>query len=101
MDFVLHMPVVLAIPSCLTFFEKEEPIWYVLFQMYNTQLYWNETKGEFRQMWKTVHRVLGMEGMEDVIEEKLQNDKNTNGGWIIGKSIDWNNLHGMNRPNRR
>ncbi|KAK2957546.1 hypothetical protein BLNAU_7445 [Blattamonas nauphoetae] len=64
----------------------------------NTQQEWNRTMREVRQMGKTVHRKLRM-GIEDVIEEKLRNDKNTTGGTLfVGNSIKWSNLLGMNLP---
>ncbi|KAK2952937.1 putative Carbon catabolite-derepressing protein kinase [Blattamonas nauphoetae] len=99
MKIVLHMPVFLAIPSCLTFFEYDEAIWSFLSSMVYTQREWNKQKGKYRRMWKEVQRMLRMEGMEDVIVEKLQNDKITAcGGWIASASIEWNNLLGMNLP---
>ncbi|KAK2944288.1 hypothetical protein BLNAU_20784 [Blattamonas nauphoetae] len=99
MEIVLHMPVFLTIPSCLTFFESDRSIWYFLSEMVDTQREWNKTMGDQRQMGKMVHRMLRMEGIEDVIEEKLQNDKTgIYGGLIVDKSIEWNNLLGMNLP---
>ncbi|KAK2956609.1 hypothetical protein BLNAU_8449 [Blattamonas nauphoetae] len=65
--------------------------------MNTAQQEWNEKGGEARQIGKTVHEMLRMEGFEDVIEEKLQNDQNElSGRWIVAKSIQWNNLQGMN-----
>ncbi|KAK2956331.1 hypothetical protein BLNAU_8698 [Blattamonas nauphoetae] len=59
----------------------------------------NEQGGKEQQMWKIVQRMLGMEGIEDVREEKLQNDqKEWLGRWIAVDSIAWNNLLGMNVP---
>ncbi|KAK2939908.1 hypothetical protein BLNAU_25185 [Blattamonas nauphoetae] len=55
-------------------------------------------KGDQRQMWKIVSRMLRMEGMENVIEAKLENDKDMYGRSIVDKSIEWNNLLGMNLP---
>ncbi|KAK2950662.1 hypothetical protein BLNAU_14333 [Blattamonas nauphoetae] len=99
MDFVLQMPVTLTIPSCLTFFEDDESIWTFLDDMVDSQLEWNKEGGEVRQIWKTVHRMLRMEGIEDVIDEKLRNDKNeTDGYLIVEKSIKLNNLQGINIP---
>ncbi|KAK2945541.1 hypothetical protein BLNAU_19539 [Blattamonas nauphoetae] len=99
MDFVLNMPVVLTIPSCLTFFEDDYAIWAFLLHMNNTQRDWNEIRGETRQMWKTVRRMLRMEGIEDVMEEKLKTDQDgAYGGWIISYSIEWNNQLGMHLP---
>ncbi|KAK2953991.1 hypothetical protein BLNAU_11093 [Blattamonas nauphoetae] len=96
MDFVLHMPVTLTIPSCLTSFVDEESIWYFVVLMINSQRGWNTTVGTEQQMSKIVHRMLRMEGIEDVNEEKLGNDKTGEGGWIVDNSISWNNLLGMN-----
>ncbi|KAK2953012.1 hypothetical protein BLNAU_12001 [Blattamonas nauphoetae] len=97
MDFILHMPVVLTIPSCLTFFEHESSIWYFLYAMIKIQQKGNEQKGEVRQMWKKVLRRLRMEGFEDSIEEKLRNDaKGFFGDLIVDNSIKWNKMMGMN-----
>ncbi|KAK2950831.1 hypothetical protein BLNAU_14249 [Blattamonas nauphoetae] len=54
MDYVLHMPVVLTIPSCLTFFENAFSIWNFLDRMIDAQQEWTNAKGEERQMGKTV-----------------------------------------------
>ncbi|KAK2944115.1 hypothetical protein BLNAU_20947 [Blattamonas nauphoetae] len=37
-DFVLHMPVIPTIPSCLTYFEYDDPIYSFLFHMNKAQL---------------------------------------------------------------
>ncbi|KAK2955283.1 hypothetical protein BLNAU_9835 [Blattamonas nauphoetae] len=101
MDLVLHMPVVLPIPSCLTIIEKEQSIFLFLYNMNNAQWEWNETKGVQQQMWKTVHRMLRMEGIEALIEEKLQNDQNGYfGRLIVQQSIRWHDQQGVN-PQRR
>ncbi|KAK2961558.1 hypothetical protein BLNAU_3356 [Blattamonas nauphoetae] len=97
--FVLSLPVFLTIPSCLTFFENDKTIWSFLASMVNAQWKRNRRMDEEQRMWKTVHGVLGMEGIEDVIEEKLQNDKNTYGEHTVVQSMEWNNLQGMNLPN--
>ncbi|KAK2958369.1 hypothetical protein BLNAU_6639 [Blattamonas nauphoetae] len=97
MDFVLHMPVVLTIASSLTFFEVDESIYYFLLGMDKFQQEWNETRGEKRQMGKIVNRMLRMEGNEDVVEDKLLNDKNTTfGEWLVERSIEWNHKLGIN-----
>ncbi|KAK2955291.1 hypothetical protein BLNAU_9682 [Blattamonas nauphoetae] len=92
MDFVLHMPVMLTIPNCLTFFEYDRSIWYFVVLMINYQREWNDTRGDEQQMWQTVYRMLRMEGIEDVIETKLQNNESTFGRRIVAKSIDLSNL---------
>ncbi|KAK2944933.1 hypothetical protein BLNAU_20109 [Blattamonas nauphoetae] len=99
MEFVLTMPVILTIPSCLTFFENENSIWSFLASMVDAQLNWNEQRRHVGQMGKRVTRKLRMEGIEDVIEKKRRNDMNSKiGGWIVGRSIVWINLLGMNVP---
>ncbi|KAK2941503.1 hypothetical protein BLNAU_23576 [Blattamonas nauphoetae] len=97
MEVVLHMPVFLTIPSCHTYFENENSIWSFLSSMVEAQWRWNITKGEVRKMGKTVLRNLRMEGFEDMIAEKLQNDQLEDfGRRIVRESIEWNNLQGMN-----
>ncbi|KAK2953065.1 hypothetical protein BLNAU_12054 [Blattamonas nauphoetae] len=97
MDFVLNMPVVLTIPSFLTFLENDPSIFRFLSDMIDIQQEWNKQGGKERQMWKTVHRMLRMEGFEDVIEQKLRNVQNGNyGRRNVIRSIAWNNLLGMN-----
>ncbi|KAK2950724.1 hypothetical protein BLNAU_14395 [Blattamonas nauphoetae] len=99
LDFVVHMPVFLTIPSCLAFFEYDHSIYIFLVIMNTSQRKWNEQGRETRQMWKTVLWMLRMEGFEDVIEEKLHNDrKEYYGRYIVARSIDWNDLLGMNVP---
>ncbi|KAK2944111.1 hypothetical protein BLNAU_20943 [Blattamonas nauphoetae] len=64
MEFVLHMPII------LTFLDV----------MFEVQRYWNETRGEGRQMVKKMHSMLRMEGIEDVMEAKLRTDQNAHFG---------------------
>ncbi|KAK2943318.1 hypothetical protein BLNAU_21743 [Blattamonas nauphoetae] len=97
MDFVLLMPVFLAIPSCFTFFEEYTSIWRFLYDILDIQREWYETRGEVQQQWRTVQRMLRMEGIEDGIEEKSLNYQNNCGSWIVTSAIGWNNLEGMNR----
>ncbi|KAK2948720.1 hypothetical protein BLNAU_16358 [Blattamonas nauphoetae] len=99
MDFVLNLPVILTIPICLTFIEDEKPIWYFLDHMNNTQREWNNQRGEVQLLGKETHRRLKMEGIDDVIEAKLENDKEGNyGRSVVAYSFNWNNLLGMNLP---
>ncbi|KAK2948848.1 hypothetical protein BLNAU_16191 [Blattamonas nauphoetae] len=101
MDFVLNLPMFATISSCLTFYESDYSISSFLSSMVDIQRNWNKKGEEERHMWKKVHRKLRMEGLEDVIEEKLRNDKDEYGGWLIDNSIDWSNLLGMNLPRRQ
>ncbi|KAK2944122.1 hypothetical protein BLNAU_20954 [Blattamonas nauphoetae] len=99
MDFLLNMPIFLTIPSYLTFFEADRSIWDFLNLMVDAQREWNKTRGVVRQMVKKMHSMLRMEGIEDAMEEKLQNDEtSTFGEWIVSYSIEWNNLLGINIP---
>ncbi|KAK2958129.1 hypothetical protein BLNAU_6833 [Blattamonas nauphoetae] len=99
MDFILHMPVVLTIPSNLAFFENDFPIFSFLYDMKNIQQKWNDTRGVQQQMWKIEHRMLRMEGFEDVAEETLRIDPaGSFGPSIVDDSIKWNNEQGMNIP---
>ncbi|KAK2948501.1 hypothetical protein BLNAU_16570 [Blattamonas nauphoetae] len=96
-EIVLNMSVFLAIPSCLAFIEEESSIWDFLFELYTFPQERNRIGGEQQQMRKTVHRMLRMEGIEDVMEEKLENDKdNFYARTIVADSIEWNNPLGMN-----
>ncbi|KAK2954626.1 hypothetical protein BLNAU_10477 [Blattamonas nauphoetae] len=99
MDFIVHIPVALSIPSCLSFYDSEDSHWGCLYFIMDAQRDLNKTRREERQMGEKVHRMLRMEGIEDVIEEKLQNDKNgTYGGWTADNSIRWSNQLGVNIP---
>ncbi|KAK2947023.1 hypothetical protein BLNAU_18025 [Blattamonas nauphoetae] len=99
MDIVLQMPVVFTIPSCLTFFEHDNSIWTFLSSIMIAQQGWNTTREDQRQLWKNVQRMLRMEGIEDVFEEKLQNDMKTYlAADTVATLFDWNNLQGMNLP---
>ncbi|KAK2956336.1 hypothetical protein BLNAU_8703 [Blattamonas nauphoetae] len=92
-----HQLVNLTTPSWLALFEPEGSVGTFLELMGDTQWEWNRTRGDERQMKKTVHRMLQMEGIEDVIDEKLRNRKNRFFvGWLDKASIRWNNLLGMN-----
>ncbi|KAK2954256.1 hypothetical protein BLNAU_10755 [Blattamonas nauphoetae] len=99
MDFVLRMPTVLTIPSCLTFFEHDQAIFYFLSEMNDARREWNIHGDQVQQLGKTVDRTLRMEGIEDVIETKLLNDnKGGTGLPLVDSSINWSNQQGMNLP---
>ncbi|KAK2960866.1 hypothetical protein BLNAU_4263 [Blattamonas nauphoetae] len=96
MDIIHHMPVILTISSCLTFFDKDFTIWTFLYRMNSAQREWNDKRGEVRQMGMKVHRMLRMEGIEDVMEERLRNDQDEEGDSIVVESIMLHNQPGMN-----
>ncbi|KAK2941505.1 hypothetical protein BLNAU_23578 [Blattamonas nauphoetae] len=102
MKFFLDMPVLLTIPNCLSFIEAERSTYSFLNEMSNTQRQWNKTRGAQRQMWKTIQREFRMEGIEDVMEEKLQNNEHEyDGDRIVDRSITWNNQLGVNLPEQQ
>ncbi|KAK2952979.1 hypothetical protein BLNAU_11968 [Blattamonas nauphoetae] len=99
MDFVVNMPVILTIPSSLTFFEYDDSTWSFLFEMNCARWDWNVIRSFKRHMWKTVHRMLRMEGMEDVMEEKLRTNQDIfRGSLIVTYSIVLNNIQGTVHP---
>ncbi|KAK2947387.1 hypothetical protein BLNAU_17707 [Blattamonas nauphoetae] len=96
------MPVVPTIPCCLTFIENDRSNWSIMYDMIDIQRKWNKQKGDEQRNWKKVERMLRMEGNEDVMEEKLQNDRaGSQGGWIVDISIECNNTQGMNISRKR
>ncbi|KAK2943240.1 hypothetical protein BLNAU_21866 [Blattamonas nauphoetae] len=99
MDFVLHMPVFLTIPSCLTFFESDESIWLSLYLMDSSNEEWSKKGGAGQYVWQFVHRMLRMEGFEDVIEEQLRNNNLSHfGRAYVAKSVVRNIVQGVNLP---
>ncbi|KAK2959934.1 hypothetical protein BLNAU_5131 [Blattamonas nauphoetae] len=97
LELVLDSPVFLTIPSCLTFFENDQSIWYFQSEMVDNQREWNKKGGEVQHMGEFVHRVLRMEGIDDVIEERLMNDRSSDyANRIVVDSIEWSNMLGMN-----
>ncbi|KAK2962012.1 hypothetical protein BLNAU_3068 [Blattamonas nauphoetae] len=101
LELVIRMPVVFTIPSCLTFFEDDGSTSNFLYLLIDAQLEWNKQSVEVRKKGKIMLQMLRMEGIEDVIEEKLQNDQNeSKGGSIVAASKEWNNQQGMNLPQR-
>ncbi|KAK2952599.1 hypothetical protein BLNAU_12427 [Blattamonas nauphoetae] len=99
MTFVLNMPVFLPITSCLTFIEDDDSVWRFLNEMNDAQRGWNKQGGNQRQLVNEVCQMLRLEGIEDVMEAKQRNDQNrSNGGGIVGNSMELNNLNGINLP---
>ncbi|KAK2956564.1 hypothetical protein BLNAU_8404 [Blattamonas nauphoetae] len=98
MNFVLSMPVDLTITSCLAYFEKEDSIRYFLHYMGETLREWNDSSADMVQLGRTELRMLRMEGIEDVTEQKLQNEKSAfTGVQLDFYSTKWNRQQGMNR----
>ncbi|KAK2940368.1 hypothetical protein BLNAU_24722 [Blattamonas nauphoetae] len=101
LDFVVRMPVFLTIPGYPIFIEKENSIADLLNLMIKLQQKWDKTKGKERQMWKTIPRMLKMEGFDDVSEAIVKRHKGGfTGGWSKTLSTMLNNLLGMNIQTR-
>ncbi|KAK2959932.1 hypothetical protein BLNAU_5129 [Blattamonas nauphoetae] len=86
-----------ALPSCLTFFESDVSIDSFLDELVDSKEQQNEQGGDVCESETTILRSLRMEGIDDVIEEKLINDRSTdNAENIVVNSIKWSNMLGMN-----
>ncbi|KAK2954262.1 hypothetical protein BLNAU_10761 [Blattamonas nauphoetae] len=100
-NFVFYMPIVLTIPSCLTFFENDHSIYNCLYSLVGIQQEWIKRRRSKRQMQTKVQRMLRMEGIDDVIEGELGNDKHEEGYFLVVKSSEWSNQLGMNLQQRQ
>ncbi|KAK2959590.1 hypothetical protein BLNAU_5368 [Blattamonas nauphoetae] len=97
MDLVFRMPLFFTIPSCLTFIEANESIWLFFEQMICSQDEWNETGGSIRRSGTTMFRSLKVEGIEDVTEQRLQNEETEEHGQdIVDSSKCVSIFFGMN-----
>ncbi|KAK2959589.1 hypothetical protein BLNAU_5367 [Blattamonas nauphoetae] len=75
MDCLMNMPVFLTIPSCLTFFESDPSIWHFFTILARSHEEWNEQGGDVRRSGAQIIKSLRAEGMDDVVEQKLRNEK--------------------------
>ncbi|KAK2960277.1 hypothetical protein BLNAU_4830 [Blattamonas nauphoetae] len=101
MDFVLHMPVVLAIPSCLAHLENDATISFFLIYTIDTHDDGNIIADELSRSRMTPLRSLMMEGFADVMEQKLQHIIfDSYEDEIVDYSISLNTFQGMNFLNR-
>ncbi|KAK2956652.1 hypothetical protein BLNAU_8493 [Blattamonas nauphoetae] len=100
MDIVENMPIVITIPSCLAFIEDDCSIFIFLDEVIEAQREWNKKGGDVQHLGKKEHRMLRMEGFEDVTEQKLLNDEDIYDRRIVVLSSDLNNRQGMNLPYR-
>ncbi|KAK2950652.1 hypothetical protein BLNAU_14323 [Blattamonas nauphoetae] len=92
LDFVVRMPVFLTIPGYPIFIEKENSIADLLNLMIKLQQKWDKTKGKERQMWKTIPRMLKMEGFDDVSEAIVKRHKGGfTGGWRQARTSEDSN----------
>ncbi|KAK2949808.1 hypothetical protein BLNAU_15290 [Blattamonas nauphoetae] len=97
MEYVLTLPVFLATSSCLSFFETDSTIDTFLSSMIDPKSKRNEQSGDVRESEMTILRSLRMEGIDDVIEEKLVNDRSSDhANRTVVNTIKWSNMLGMN-----
>ncbi|KAK2961187.1 hypothetical protein BLNAU_3955 [Blattamonas nauphoetae] len=97
MDFVVNMPVVLTITSSLTFFNNDGSIHIPLTVLSSSMEKWNEQCRDVRRTWPTIVRSLRMEGMDNVTEQRMHNNREGMiGQEVANNSIKLSNLQGMN-----
>ncbi|KAK2950690.1 hypothetical protein BLNAU_14361 [Blattamonas nauphoetae] len=95
--FVLNLPVCLTLTSTMTVVDFDEAIWCSLFVHTITQHARMNASGEALERHHILLRSLKMEGIEDIIEQRLKNDiGGDNGQEIATTDIKWNNMLGMN-----
>ncbi|KAK2956510.1 hypothetical protein BLNAU_8564 [Blattamonas nauphoetae] len=73
MDFVLNMPIILTIPSCLTFFDDDADMMFRFEFIDDTRCKWNKQAESIRRSETILIRSLRMEGFDDVSEQRLLN----------------------------
>ncbi|KAK2959583.1 hypothetical protein BLNAU_5361 [Blattamonas nauphoetae] len=101
MEFVVVLPVFLTITSCLTFLEVEYSLHFFLVILTPSQRQLNEESGDFRRLGTTIIGSLRTEGMDDVMEQRLQNDETTFFGKVIAAdTLSLNAVTGMNLQKR-
>ncbi|KAK2958877.1 hypothetical protein BLNAU_6126 [Blattamonas nauphoetae] len=96
-DLLPQLSIFLTIPSCLTVFDFDLPFWSFLGVMVLSQEDWNKQGGNVRRSGATIFRCLRTEGLDDVLEQRLQNDLNGNiGEDLADYLIKLNAMLGMN-----
>ncbi|KAK2950818.1 putative Ubiquitin-conjugating enzyme E2 29 [Blattamonas nauphoetae] len=97
MELALSLPICLTIPSALTFFEHDIPSLGLSVETSIKKRPWMRLNGEMQDPCGIVLRLLRSEGIDDVLEQRLNNDITEDKGREVVKStINWNNLLGMN-----
>ncbi|KAK2943978.1 hypothetical protein BLNAU_21124 [Blattamonas nauphoetae] len=80
MNFLPQLSIFLTIPSCLTVFDFDLPFWSFLGVMVLSQEDWNKQGGNVRRSGAAIFRCLRTEGLDDVLEQRQQNDRTGNIG---------------------
>ncbi|KAK2941163.1 hypothetical protein BLNAU_23928 [Blattamonas nauphoetae] len=97
MDFVQTLPIVLSIPSFLTFYSFDVTIESFLDDLIVVQSEWDRKGGSIRRSGRIISRCLVMEGFSDVLEQLMTTDKEgDSGGYAVEFSISLSNLFGVN-----
>ncbi|KAK2950820.1 hypothetical protein BLNAU_14238 [Blattamonas nauphoetae] len=96
-EFVLNRPICLTVTSAMTFFTFDKSFSTPMGTMEMFQMLWPDTDGEMPERWNTVVRALRTEGIDDVAEQRLNNDVGEkNGQKVVKRTISWINKLGMN-----
>ncbi|KAK2957914.1 hypothetical protein BLNAU_7090 [Blattamonas nauphoetae] len=96
MDSVLSLPV-FTIPSCLPSIENDLSILYFLHLLIRSQKEWNGKDENVRLSGTTLLGSLRMEGMDDVLDQRMQHSQTGDYGEDIQRySMEWNTLQGLN-----
>ncbi|KAK2959582.1 hypothetical protein BLNAU_5360 [Blattamonas nauphoetae] len=97
LNFVNSLPVFLAIPSCLTFFNNDASIWQLIYFVTVLQGDCYKQGGDVHLSGKIIMRSLKMEGFDDVLEQRLQNAETEDLGEDIAIDSIWLSITlGMN-----
>ncbi|KAK2942288.1 hypothetical protein BLNAU_22815 [Blattamonas nauphoetae] len=99
LDFVLDMPIILTIPSCLTFFDDDADMRFNLQFLDDARCKWNKQAENIRRSGTILLRSLRMEGLEDVSEQRLPNNlcqRNLVFSFFAPFSIGWSTMLGIN-----
>ncbi|KAK2943255.1 hypothetical protein BLNAU_21827 [Blattamonas nauphoetae] len=87
MDFIRTLPIVLSIPSFLTFCSFDPTIESFLDDVIVVQSEWDRQGGSVRQSGIVISRLLPMEGFSDVLEQLMTTDKEgDSGGYAVDHS---------------
>ncbi|KAK2956001.1 hypothetical protein BLNAU_8977 [Blattamonas nauphoetae] len=65
---------VMSFIGCLSLVEKEDPIQFTFWELQNKHKEWIQDGGETAKRGKDVVRLVFLEGLEDLTEQKLEND---------------------------
>ncbi|KAK2958893.1 hypothetical protein BLNAU_6142 [Blattamonas nauphoetae] len=98
MIFAQTLPIFLTIPSALMFLEYDETIMTFLQNLCEIHQIWMNSSEDLQRRWNQVVRSLNFEGLEDLVELRLNNDLNGfDGRFLVHLTVMWKNMLGMNQ----